>query len=539
MLDQAKVFLANGASVMPVNRNKIPCLKEWAFLQERLPTIEELEKWWAEFPNANIGVITGKISGVTVVDVDKGGDVSIFPTTDTVRTGNGGYHLYYKYYEGYRNKGRILPYVDIRSDGGYVVAPGSIHENGNRYEIINQVGRSDFPIHLFGGERKQVNWQEIMSGIPQGGRNQTSAQVFGKLLRSFAPSEWETVVLPMVRDWNSKNDPPLSDHELIHVFKSISHRELVRRNPERIAENIPLTFTEVVKLGMEELDATKREDIVSFGYPFLDDKLTGIFKGEMVVVGGETGVGKTTFVTNIAFRASQKHKVQVFALEDRLPDYGIKAVYFEMGKVRKGEGLKNYPWNAYRRNEINDDHYKIFREEAERRLENSNLFFENSPDLIDLETLEKIIEKRVNEGVELFVIDHLHYFDLLKGDSTKADYIEKMMVRLKKLQIRTGARIIMIVHYRKLDGKKPSIDSFKDSISISQNANYVINLWRDRSERAIREETTIMIPKTRNPNGEATIKAKFNFDTNDIEFQSEVFGVNTSAPKEDGPFLYE
>ena len=530
MLENAKIYLSRGASVMPVNRNKIPCLKEWAFLQERKPTEQELEKWWGEFPDANIGLITGKISGLTVVDVDLGGDTKILPTTDTVKTGSGGFHFYYKYHEGYRNKGRILPFVDIRGDGGYVVAPPSIHENGNRYEIVNKVGRADFPIYLFGGERKKTEWTEIMKGIPEGGRNQTASQVFGKLLRTFAPDEWETVVYPMVKDWNDKNTPPLSEHELRQTYVSISRREILKRSPEKIADNLPLTLTEVIKLGMEELDATRPEDIVSYGYDFLDDKLTGIFKGELTVIGGETGTGKTTLTTNIALRASKKHRVMIFALEDRLPDYGIKAIYFEMGKVRKERALgKNYPWNAYRRNEIKDANYKEIRNQAEKNLANENLLFENAPELVDLETLEKIIEKRTSEGVALFVIDHLHYFDLLKGDSTKADYIEKMMVSLKKLQIRVGARIILIAHYKKLDGKKPAIDSFKDAMSISQNANYVINLWRDRSEGADRTETTVMIPKTRNPNGEMTMKVRFDPETNDFVLLSEEFGTENAT----------
>jgi replicative DNA helicase len=247
--------------------------------------------------------------------------------------------------------------------------------------------------------------------------------------------------------------------------------------------------------------------------------------------------GKTTFVTNIVFKASKKHKVMIFALEDRLQDYGIKAVYFELGKIRHSEYLKNYPWNDYRKNNIDDPRYLELRKRAENNLENENILFEDCPDLIDLELLEKIIEKRSSEGIDLFVIDHLHYFDLLKGENSKADYVERMMIRIKKLQIRTGARIIMVAHYRKLDGRKPSLDSFKDSISICQNANYVINLWRDRSENAIRTETKIMIPKSRNPNGECTITATFNPETNDFEHIDSKFGVETANKELDDKYF--
>jgi hypothetical protein len=59
------------------------------------------------------------------------------------------------------------------------------------------------------------------------------------------------------------------------------------------------------------------------------------------------------------------------------------------------------------------------------------------------------------------------------------------------------------------------LDSFKDSISIPQNANYVVNMWRDRSEKGDQFETTFYIPKVRNPNGEATIKMKYDPTTNE------------------------
>jgi len=121
------------------------------------------------------------------------------------------------------------------------------------------------------------------------------------------------------------------------------------------------------------------------------------------------------------------------------------------------------------------------------------------------------------EGFELFLIDHLHYFDLLRGRASKADYIESVMVRIKRLQVRTGARIILVVHYRKLNGKKPTLDSFKDSISIVHNANYVINLWRDRSEGADHYATTFIIPKARNPNGEGQIEVVFDPQKNDYK----------------------
>ncbi|MBI5573501.1 MAG: bifunctional DNA primase/polymerase [Elusimicrobia bacterium] len=536
LLTHALKYLSKNISVIPVGQNKIPLVK-WIEFQNRFATEAEVKEWWTKWPESNIGIITGKISNIIVVDVEKGGDISKFPSTAIVRTGGDGWHLYYQYAD-IENKVRVFPLTDIRGNGGYVVAPPSLHSSGKKYEVIERRNLSPFPIHLFGGKnlRPKKDWEEIIKGVNEGSRNANAAKIAGKLLKAFAPSEWEGVVWLMLVRWNSGNEPPLSEYELKNIYRSIAKRELAQRrgsdNVDEIQDEIVLNFTDVVKLGMEELDNTNPESVVSFGYDWLDDKLTGIFPGDMIVLGGETGTGKTTFGTKILIKASQKHKCHIFALEDRLQNYGIKAVYYELGRIRHNGGLTNYPWNDFRKNCIKDSMYSEFRQEAEKNLVNSNLTFSGCEEMIDIDKLEKLIEKKVLEGVNLFLIDHLHFFDLLKGKNNKSDYVEHLMIRLALLRKRTGARIILIVHYKKLDGAKPRLDSFKDSVSIPQNADYTINLWRDRSEGADRYKTLVIIPKSRNPNGETTIEVEFDPVISDYKFNNEKFGTGEPATKE-------
>ncbi len=107
-----------------------------------------IREWWIRWPDANIGILTGPESGILVLDVDgKQGEESLidfevrgFHLQDTwaVRTGGGGQHLYFNWPEGagVRNsQSKIAPGLDIRGEGGYVVAPPSLHSSGARYEI--------------------------------------------------------------------------------------------------------------------------------------------------------------------------------------------------------------------------------------------------------------------------------------------------------------------------------------------------------------------------------------------------------------------
>jgi hypothetical protein len=98
--------------------------------------------WWRQWPDASIGIATG--NGLAVLDVDPrhGGDDSLRNLEDehgeistlTARTGGGGLHLYLV--GELPGRGGFLPGLDLKSTGGYVVAPPSLHASGNRYEWI-------------------------------------------------------------------------------------------------------------------------------------------------------------------------------------------------------------------------------------------------------------------------------------------------------------------------------------------------------------------------------------------------------------------
>jgi hypothetical protein len=104
--------------------------------------IEQVEKWWAQWPDANIGLVTGAINKFWVLDIDGvlPADFPDLPKTPTVKT-HGGCHYYFGWPEKgkeIRNKGKVHGYdIDIRGNGGYVVAPPSIHPEGGRYEFID------------------------------------------------------------------------------------------------------------------------------------------------------------------------------------------------------------------------------------------------------------------------------------------------------------------------------------------------------------------------------------------------------------------
>ncbi|MFN2506430.1 MAG: bifunctional DNA primase/polymerase [Acidimicrobiales bacterium] len=118
-----------------------------------------LRQWWRRWPWANVGIATGHRSGVVVVDVDPvaGGRWSIeairaegydLPVTLLAFSGGGGFHLFYSVPADVRVRNTVgqlpnvgsTPGIDLRGDGGYVVAAPSLHVSGGRYRWSERAG---------------------------------------------------------------------------------------------------------------------------------------------------------------------------------------------------------------------------------------------------------------------------------------------------------------------------------------------------------------------------------------------------------------
>ena len=138
ILQSALAYQARGWSVIPVEtRGKVPLVK-WQEYQTHRATESDVRAWWERWPNANVGIVTGAISGLLVLDLDGQDAIAsikkVAPEwtirTPAAKTGKGS-HIYFTHPGGVvLNRTRLLPGVALRGDGGFVVAPPSIHAPG-------------------------------------------------------------------------------------------------------------------------------------------------------------------------------------------------------------------------------------------------------------------------------------------------------------------------------------------------------------------------------------------------------------------------
>lgn len=134
-----------GWQVFPcVAKGKVPLTSDG--FKSATSDLEAIAAWWGKWPDANIGIATGPMSGVWVLDVDDlDGLESLvaehgkLPNTLVAQTGSGGQHWWFTHPdEKIANRAGFWPGLDVRGEGGYVVVPPSLHPNGSDYLWLTQ-----------------------------------------------------------------------------------------------------------------------------------------------------------------------------------------------------------------------------------------------------------------------------------------------------------------------------------------------------------------------------------------------------------------
>jgi hypothetical protein len=212
-----------------------------------------IREWWEKWPDANIGILTGEPSGLVVLDVDpaKGGEESLaalertygpLPKTVETITGGGGRHLLFNH-PGVRIKsstGVLAPGLDIRADGGYIVAPPSLHLSGRLYTLeaehsLDEMALAPMPDWLLSKltepQYRQGATTQESEKIPEGRRNTTLASLAGSMRRRGMTQDEIEAALRVVNV--NRCVPPLNDDEVKRIAKGIAQYEPGATNESR------------------------------------------------------------------------------------------------------------------------------------------------------------------------------------------------------------------------------------------------------------------------------------------------------------------
>jgi hypothetical protein len=253
LLDTALALAGRGLAVFPCRpRDKQPAIQNG--LHAGTTDQGLIREWWQyNNPEYNIGVVTGAISGIFVIDIDGSSaqsaltklesDYGDLPSTVEVITPRGR-HKYFRWpaRTTIRNStSKIGPGIDIRGTGGYVLAPPSVHPSGRHYcwlanGVCEFASAPDWLLNLItqtqattGTCTPASHWQRLLANpIIEGTRDNSLAKLAGYLLRHRIDPQLTLELLQSVNITHCT--PALSSEDVTRIVNSIAGKELQRRH---------------------------------------------------------------------------------------------------------------------------------------------------------------------------------------------------------------------------------------------------------------------------------------------------------------------
>jgi len=378
VLDEALKY-CNTFAVIPVQaRGKRPLIK-WEKYASEKPSADQVRKWWGKYPDANIGIITGGVSGITVIDIDSDEGIGAFAKlvgqvkTPTVYSPRGGLHHYFRYDGGrLKSRARILPGVDVRNDGGFIIAPPSIGENGEVYEWSPRCNLSHpfavLPDSVFVGQPPVAPASAL--AFQEGSRNENVFSTAFALAKGGMPFADAEKVISAVSAWCN---PPLPYNEAMRTLQSAyerasrKERNLTQEVRELVATYSVISATDcykelqlatqterstlrtilarlckegvLAKEGVGRYRVLDREvEIMDFVnasteefpvvLPLGLNDLVRVSPKNIIIVGGASNAGKTAFLLNI--------------IKDNMNRFPLDYLNSEMGAGEMRRRLENF-----------------------------------------------------------------------------------------------------------------------------------------------------------------------------------------------------
>jgi hypothetical protein len=308
MLKYALRYAEIGLAVFPLApRGKTPLTKNG--VKDATKNVEAIRAWWTLTPDANIGIAVQY--PYFVIDIDSQEALIMLkhqdrelPTTVTARTAKG-LHFWYATKQSVKNKVGLLPGVDIRAGGGYVVAPPSIHPSGVEYEWDvppkGGEGFSEAPawvLELLAEpevEAPRVDVEKVLGGVGEGERDNELFRYACRLrAKNLTEGEAETLVATAAE----KCTPPFPTEEAMRKVKQAWQyrpgsielmQQLEQKDKEEVEMPEPGGRFEI--FSIEQLMASTYKPPLWL--------IPGLIPEGFTMIAASPKIGKTIFATNL------------------------------------------------------------------------------------------------------------------------------------------------------------------------------------------------------------------------------------------------
>lgn len=434
--EEAQRYASAGYPVFPCRLDKKP-LTEHGF-QDATKVAAVIANWWTQWPDASIGIPTGAVSGIWVLDVDprhNGGEGlqaleahGQLPETVQAETGGGGTHLWFKMpgVEVRNSAGVLGPGLDIRGEGGYVIVPPSKHPQGQYRWVI-----SPFESTPAEGPRWLTNLLHtprapapvVLStvGVQEGARNATLLSLGGTMRkRGFSP---ESIREALRKENASRCHPPLDEKEVDAIVQSLLRYApgLPTPVPDRHGEES--TAPVVTWVPYSAIVATR---VSWLWYPYIP-------LGRLTSIEGNPGDGKSWFALAVAAQLSHGYWYLQVAGEESVR---TPAVTLYLSCEDNPNDTLRPRLDILGANLPNVLHLTAHNTQGEFVL-------------LKLDDIPSLRHAILSTGAKLLLIDPVQAY-LPKGtDMNKAEHMRPVLAALNALAEETNCAIVLIRHFGK------------------------------------------------------------------------------------------
>lgn len=462
-----------------------------------------IKRWWAMWEDANIGIVTGADSGIIVLDVDPrhGGDVTLKQLlakneqlTEKVyaKTGGGGWHIVFQH-PGFRigniqgtadRPGVLGPGIDVRGDGGYIVAPPSLHASGQRYAWgVEFDALPVMPAWLCEllAKPSAATPFAVAGEIADGQRNQTLTSMAGSMRRR-GMSE-EAIYSALTVENEQRCNPPLVDADVRKIAHSIARYEPTDPAyifPERTTMDgeRPDGIYFAAEL-FDRIDALYEQGLtggLSTGFPSLDYHYT-VKPGQWTVITGAPSAGKTAVLDAILVNLVQLHgwKFCITSFENQ----PLERHAASLMSIWAGQAFGNCPVGRMDR---------ATRDDAKKWLDKHFVFVLPSEGGATVGgILERAAWVQAEREINGVVIDPWNELEHRRFPGiTETEYVSQSLTRMRRFARDRAVHLWLVAHPTKLqkDIKTgtypvPTLYDISGSAHFRNKADCGISVWRD------------------------------------------------------------
>lgn len=226
----------------------------------------------------------------------------------------------------------------------------------------------------------------------------------------------------------------------------------------------------------------ENKKMADFGISYLDDRLKGILRGDLILIGARSGAGKSSIADIIAtYNAKRGVKVTLISLENFEGDNFISKAYYKYKELTQNWKLTLREFASY---QFEPDIFALEECEKYARKEYENIQLINRQKDYTIENLKNdIINAVENENSSLVIIDHVDYLDKFDNE-TEITHITNLMKSIRNAQYAFKVPVIAISHLRKAGNSKlnaivPNMDEFIGSSNKVKESTVVIMLAPD------------------------------------------------------------